>query len=227
MNNGCQEINPKTGSKCIYNTPCYSERQHFGEDFSHWNTGIRECTCNGFGYDQGEEVASTSTYMNLIDKAKQIKNEKELALLKEIEEKNFMHKKYESIVIDLKQKLLNILEELDGRSNAHGKFRLEIKDDFQVFAFLWSDQKPVAWFKVGIENGFFDGSDDCRDISYTEARIRARFYPPRPNRQDHDGTWDLGETRCYGNGGVIYSCNDFEKFPKFFNDMSEELARWL
>ena len=121
------------------------------------------------------------------------------------------------------------LKKLDGEQTKFGAISLDFTNTARdVFAYLNVGPKKVAWFKARIVSGTFDGSDDCRNIPYTEPQVWARFYPPDPSR-DYDGSWDIEETARGYNGGrtITYSDRYEGKLKRFFEEMATQLSTWF
>jgi hypothetical protein len=132
-------------------------------------------------------------------------------------------------LVSMKAAVIAELKKLEGEQTKWGPFSLDLSNLARdVFAYLQVGQRKVAWFKARIVSGTFDGSDDCRNIPYTEPQVWARFYPPDPSR-NHDGSWDLEEISKNHNGGRTITHSDrYEgKMKRFFEEMAGQLSVWF
>lgn len=169
---------------------------------------------------------------NLMNEATKIADEKKTAAETEAKTAAEIAARLETQLQKLTKLLRAELRKLNGQKCRYGTFVLK-KDSVVRFGgvrqvyLLMADTRMVAWFKAGVVRGTTDLSDDCRGVPFTEAQITARFYPPHPNREYHDGTWDLQGTRYYFNGGQQESFTEVDQAPNFFRFVAERLAEWI
>lgn len=169
---------------------------------------------------------------SIIEEARRLKKKDDVAKREQQDAASRLANSYQQEAKALKIALLAQLHDLDGKRANCGKFKLELRDDDQggyyPCAYLTvNGNRKVAWFKVGVVSGTYDASDDCRNIPYTEACITARFYPPNPNHETCNGDWDNEERRYYHNGGWTESCSNVDKMPKFIEEMTKWISKWV
>lgn len=174
---------------------------------------------------------------NILDRAKNIGEAAQKEKEAQVEAKAAGHRALSKKADDMKDLVVKELKKINNKENKYGKFKLELIENpgwDKVFAYLTVTNKnkgfmdyKVAWFKSGVISGTYDASDDCRDIPYTEACIWTRFYSPYPNRENHDGMWDVQENRWSHNGGWTFYASSTDKMEKFFEEMTSWLATWF
>lgn len=126
--------------------------------------------------------------MGLLDRAKKTANKNKTERDREQDRERLAAKERQSLLGRLRRAALAGMREFDGvpcktrYGNGKGTLRLVTGKRGQGFpdrvAILvlnrGKDVEPedLLYVYAGIESGVFDGSDDCRNIPYTEARVK-------------------------------------------------------
>ncbi len=171
--------------------------------------------------------------MSVLDEAykqaRHLKEEKEQELEKERTYREGLRQDLAQLTDTLLQELKTLHNQKAGR---YGLFCVEeiSSSIWDVFAYLKiqsaenSSVYHVGWFKAKIVSGTFDGSDDCRNIPYTEPCVWARIW-----KAGYQGAWDVQErdSSCNHPQWSSLAFSAPSEFGKFKKELTMALAPWL